>query len=102
MDKYALLNRTHCDRRLQVYMHAFIYVNPEIISVRDYFPDTKTIVKNYNKTSTLEPVPKHWFGFSYISSEDHELNVNFDETELKNNQTTHSTIKLNHFAKILW
>ena len=29
------------------------------------------------------PVPKHWLGFSYIRPEAYELDLNFDETELK-------------------
>ena len=52
--------------------------------------------------STPGPVPKHWLGFSVIRSEDYELDQNFDDTEFKNNQTTHTTIKLNYFAKVLW
>ena len=34
-------------------------------------------------------VPKYWIEFTYIHSEDYELDVNFDETNLKNNHTTH-------------
>ena len=44
--------------------------------------------------STPVTFPKYWLGFSYIRSEYCELDVNFDDTELKNNYTTHPTIKL--------
>ena len=37
--------------------------------------------------------PKNWLGSSYICPYDYELDHNFDDTELKNNQTTHPTIK---------
>ena len=80
MDKYALLKRFHHDRRLQVYMYAFMYANPETMPGEDYFPATTTFVNNYNKISSPRPVPKHWLGFSYIRSEDYELDENFDDT----------------------
>ena len=33
--------------------------------------------------STSGPVPKHWLGIRYKVSEDYELDLNYDETELK-------------------
>ena len=93
MYTYAQLNRFHHDLRIQVYMYDFMYIDPEIIPVEDHFPATKIFVVNYNKISTPQPVPKHRIGFSYISSEYYELNHNFYDTDLKNNQTTHPTMK---------
>ena len=78
-----------------------MYVDTETIPVEDHFTATKTFVDNYNKISTPRTVPKHWLVFSYICSEDYELNHNFDETELNNNQTTHPKIKLIYFSKML-
>ena len=69
MDKYALLNRFHNGRWLQVYMFSFMYVDPKTMPVEDCFPATKIFVDEYKKMSTQGPVPKHWIGFSYIHSE---------------------------------
>ena len=55
-----------------------------------YFPATKTIVENYKKISTTGLVPKHWHRFSYIHSENYEIDLYFDETEMK--------IKSDHFS----
>ena len=101
MYKYAQMKRFYHDSQFQVYMYVFMYVDPEIILVEDYFPDTKPFVVNYNKISTPVPVSKNWLGFSFIRLEDCDLYLNFDETELKKNQTTHPTMKLNYFAKTL-
>ena len=60
MDKYAQLKRFPHDFRLQVYMYAFLYVDPETMPVETHFPDTNTFVVNYKKISTLQTVPKHW------------------------------------------
>ena len=49
MDKYAQLKRFHNDSRIQVYMYAFIYVDPKTIPVEDLFFATKNIVVNYKK-----------------------------------------------------
>ena len=38
---------------------------------------------DYNKISTPGPVPKYWLGFSYICSENNELELNFVEPEMK-------------------
>ena len=70
-----------------------MYVDTETMSVEDHFPAKNIFFVNYNKISTPGTVPKHWIGFSYIRSEEYELYQKFDDTELKNNQTTHQTIK---------
>ena len=49
MDKYAQLKRFHNDLQPQVYMYAFMYVDPETIPVEDHFTDIKTCVDKYNK-----------------------------------------------------
>ena len=88
MYKYAQLESFHHDHRLQVYMYAFMYVYHKTMPVGDHFPSTKIFLVNYKKISTPGPVPKHWLGFSYILSEDYELDVKFDETELKKSDHT--------------
>ena len=45
MDKYALLKRFHRDRLFQVYMYAFVYVNPDTIPMKEYFLQ-KTFVED--------------------------------------------------------
>ena len=80
MNKYAQLKRFHHDLQIQVYMYYFMYIGPDTISVEDHFPDTKTFFVNYNKVSNPGSVPKHWLGFSYIRSEDYELDHNFYDT----------------------
>ena len=69
MYRYEQLKKFNHDRRLQVYMYYFMYVDPDTITVVGHFPDTKTFVVNYKKISTLGPVPKYWLVFSYIHSE---------------------------------
>ena len=69
--------------------------------MEDHFPATKTIVVNYKKMSTPGTVPKHRLGFSYILSEDYEFYQNFNDTELKNNQTKHPTRKLKHYKIVV-
>ena len=64
-------------------MYAFMHVDYEKMSVEDHFTATEMFVDNYKKMSTTGPVPKHWLGFSYISSEDNELDQIFDDTELE-------------------
>ena len=58
MDKYTQLKIFLYDHQLQVYIYAFMYVDPETIPVKDPFPYTKKIV-NYNKMSYPVMVPKH-------------------------------------------
>ena len=53
MYNYAQLNRFHHDRQLQVYMYAFMYVDPETMPPKDHFPATKTFVVEYKKMTTL-------------------------------------------------
>ena len=60
-----------------------MYVDPETTPEEYYFTSTKTFVENHKKKSTPGPNKKYWLGFSYISSEDYELDLNFDETETK-------------------
>ena len=80
MYNYARLKRFHHDFRLQFYMYAFMYVDPQTIPAGDHFPSTKLFFVNYKKISTPGPVPKHRLGFSYIRSKDYELDQNFDDT----------------------
>ena len=74
------MKRFHHDRRLQVYMYDFMYPDPETMPVEDHFPATKTFVVNYKKTSNPGTAPKHWLVFSYIRSEDYELDMNCYDT----------------------
>ena len=57
-----------------------MYVDPQNISVKEYFLATQTFIVSNKKISTTGTVPKQWIGFSYILSEDYELDQNFDET----------------------
>ena len=100
MDKYAQLKRFHNDLQLQVYMYAFMYVDPETMPVKDNFHPNKTFVVNYNKMSTPGPVPERWIELSYIRSENYELNQNFDETEKKQLEHT-SNDKVKCSAEVL-
>ena len=49
-------------------MYDLMYVDPDTIQLDERFPDTKTFVVSYKKTSTPESFPKHFLGFSYIRS----------------------------------
>ena len=49
--------------------------------------------------STTGPVPKHCLGFSFIRSYYHELDVNFDERELKSKSYHISNIRVQLFCK---
>ena len=56
MYKYAQLNRLHRDRRPQVYMYDFMYVDTDTFPVEDNFPATKTFFESFNSrisTKTL-------------------------------------------------
>ena len=64
MCKYEQQKRFNHDRRLQVYMYDFMYVDPQKMTVGDHFPVTKTFVVNYKKMSTPGPIPKHCLIFS--------------------------------------
>ena len=73
------MKRFHHGGRLQVYMHDFVYVDPDTMTVEDHFPATKIFFVDYNKMSTTVTVPKHWLVFSYIRLEDYYLDHNFDD-----------------------
>ena len=65
-DKYALMKRFQSDRQLQIYMYAFVYIDPETISETEYFPDTKTLVQKYHRSSTPGLFLNYGLGFSYV------------------------------------
>ena len=46
MDKYAQMKSFHRGSRLQVYMYAFMYVDPETMPAEDHVPSTKIFVVN--------------------------------------------------------
>ena len=52
--------------------------------------------------STPGIAPKYSLVFSRIRLEGYELDHNVDYIEEKNNWTTHPTLKLEGFAKVLW
>ena len=54
-----------------------MYVDTETMSKEEYFTATQIFVEKYKKMSSPATVPKHWLGFSYISSEYYELYINF-------------------------
>ena len=49
VDKYAQTKRLHHDLWLLVNMYVFVYVDPEIIPAKEYFPATKKFADDYNK-----------------------------------------------------
>ena len=79
VDKYAQLKRFHHYLRLQVYIYSSIYADPQTMPVEDHFLSTKIFVVKYKKMSTPETAPKHWLWFSYIHSEDYELDQKFND-----------------------
>ena len=83
-------------------MYDLMYVDTDTMPPEDNFTVTKAFFDNYKKISTPGQVQKNWLEFIHISSEYYGLDVKFYETDMKNNQTTHPTIKLNDFNKILW
>ena len=46
MYKYEKLKRYNHGYCIQVYMYAFVYIDPDIMTEDDYFPDTNTFVEN--------------------------------------------------------
>ena len=96
MYKYEQLKRFHHGHQLQIYMYALMYADPEKMPVDGNFPATKYFFANCKKLSTPGTIPKHWLGFSYIHSEDYDLDKNFDETYHTSND------KVLFFAKLLW
>ena len=89
MDKYSSLKRFHHERRPQLYMYVFMYVYPQTIPAEDQFFAIKNFVVNHKKISTPGTVPKHLLLFCYISSEDYELDKNFDDIEMKKSIRPH-------------
>ena len=71
------------------------------MSEEECFQATKIFVENYNKTPTPGQVPKHWFGFSYLHSEDYEIDLKFDETEMKKKSDHSSDNKNKIFCKTI-
>ena len=59
-------------------MYSFMYVDPQKMPFEGHFPST-IFFENYKKMSTPVPVIKHWLVFSYIRSEDYELDQNFGD-----------------------
>ena len=83
MIRYKQLKRFHHNRLFQFYMYDFMYVDPETIYQEDYFLATRTFVESYKKRLTIGPDKKHWLGFSYMFSEEYELDLNFGGTGIK-------------------
>ena len=59
IDKYAQIESFYHDSRIQVYMYAFVYVDPETMVEKEYFKATKRFVQDYNRRSTPGIFPKH-------------------------------------------
>ena len=68
----------------------------------DYFSSRKTSAENYKKFSTPRPVPKHCLGFSYKRWEYYELDLKFDETEMKSKSDSSYNDKVELFHKNMW
>ena len=102
MYNYTQLKRFHNECRPQFYIYAFKYVDLQKMLVEDHFTDTKTFAVKYKEISTKGPVPKDYLGFSYIHSEDYDIDKNFDDTQLKNLSENTSNNKVIFFAKLLW
>ena len=64
--KYSQLKIYHSDDQLQVYMYAFMYVDPETFSVEDHFPAKKSFFSKQHENGNSRNSPKNWTGFSYI------------------------------------
>ena len=80
-------------------MFDFVYVDPEKISEKYYFPDRKMLVSNHEKITTPGPVPKYWIGFSYIRLEYYQLYLDFDETEMRGKSDHSSNNKVQLFRE---
>ena len=74
------MKRFNYNRQLQFCMYDFMNIDPQTMAEEDYFPATTPFVAKYKKIPNPGLVPKHWLGFSYISSEDYDLHLNFDAT----------------------
>ena len=66
-------------------------------SIKCSFAKEKSL--KYSKISTIGPVPKHWIVCYYIPWEDYELDLNFDETEMKKQSDHTSNDKVKLFYK---
>ena len=44
MDRFSQIKKFHHDCRLQIYMYAFMYIDPEKMVEEDYFQYIKTFV----------------------------------------------------------
>ena len=62
------------------------------------FPAKNIFVADFKKISTPVTVPKHWLGSSFIPLEYYELDMNFDETEMKikSDHSSNDKVKLSH------
>ena len=98
--KYTQLKSFHHELRLQVYMYDLIYVDTESMKIEDYLKATNFLLRNTRKCKIqdhsqnigLDLVTYVHMIMSYI--------LNLMKQNLKS-QTTHPTIKLNYFTKIL-
>ena len=89
----------HYDCRLQVYLYTFMYVYPEKVAKEKYFPDMKDSFSNYKKKATPGPVPKHWHLFSFVHLKYYELDLKFDETEIKSKSDHSSNNRVKLFCQ---
>ena len=55
----------HCDRQLQFYTYAFLYINPKTVLEEDHFLGTKIFVEKYKKMST--PVKLQNIGLDLVT-----------------------------------
>ena len=69
--------------QLYVDIFAFMYVDLDAVLKEEFFIPTRKIVANYNIMSTPALVSKYCLRFSYICSEEYDLDLNFNETEMK-------------------
>ena len=62
MYKYSQLRRFYHDGQLQVYMYAFMYVDPDTMLEEENFPDTKKCCElKENVKSRTSPKKLSWF-----------------------------------------
>ena len=83
MGNYILMQRFNHDPCLHIYMYNLMYVDTETIAQEEYLPDTRSFVETEKKRLTPVLVPKQWIGFSYICSEDYELDLSIDDKKVK-------------------
>ena len=80
-------------------MYDFVYVDTKTMLEDDYFLATTIFVQDYKNRSTPGPVSKYWIEFSYIHSQDYELDLKFDEKRKKGEQKTQQTKNNEFFYK---